>query len=112
MRDGVSGIELRPRLFGSSGIRAVFGRELLTLAFKVGLALGGSQRRVVVGRDSRTSSQALEHALLSGLLASGSGVWDGGMMPTPALAYAAREFEAGAMITASHNPPQYNGLKL
>jgi phosphoglucosamine mutase len=108
----VRGIELRPRLFGSSGIRAVFGRELLTLALKVGLALGNTRRRVVMGYDSRTSSQAMKHALLSGLLASGARVWDSGMVPTPTLAYAVRKFEAGAMITASHNPPQYNGLKL
>ncbi len=108
----MGGREPGSRLFGSSGIRNVFSRELLTLASGVGLSMGGPGFRVAVGRDTRTSSPAMKHALLSGLLASGSGVWDVGMVPTPTLAYAARKFDAGAMITASHNPPQYNGLKL
>ena len=100
------------RLFGSSGIRDIFSRELLTLAFGVGLSMGGPGLRVVVGRDTRTSSPGMKYALLSGLLASGSGAWDVGMVPTPTLAYAVRKYDAGAMVTASHNPPRYNGLKL
>jgi len=67
---------------------------------------------VVVGSDTRTSSDAIKHALISGLLAAGSRCCDAGVIPAPTLAFAAREFSAGVMITASHNPPEYNGIKL
>jgi phosphoglucosamine mutase len=100
------------KLFGSSGIRAVFDKDLLNLAFRVGLAVGGQYKNVVVGRDTRTSSDAMKHAVISGLLAAGSRCLDAGVVPTPTLAYVTREFDAGVMITASHNPPEYNGLKL
>jgi phosphoglucosamine mutase len=99
-------------LFGSSGIRAVFDKELLTLAFRVGLAVGEYNDDVVVGRDTRTSGDAMKHAVVSGLLAAGARCHDAGIAPTPTLAYITREFDAGIMITASHNPPEYNGLKL
>jgi phosphoglucosamine mutase len=100
------------RLFGSSGIRAPFSRDLLELAFKVGLAVGGDHRNVVIATDTRTSGDAMKHALCAGLAAAGSRVADAGIVPTPTLAYATREFDAGVMVTASHNPPEYNGLKL
>ncbi|GAJ18750.1 unnamed protein product, partial [marine sediment metagenome] len=67
---------------------------------------------VVVGCDTRTSSEAMKYALVSGLLAAGSRGCDAGVIPTPTLAFATREFDTGAMITASHNPPEYNGIKL
>jgi phosphoglucosamine mutase len=67
---------------------------------------------VVIGCDTRTSSDAVKHAFISGVLAAGSRCCDVGVLPTPTLALAAREFQAGAMITASHNPPEYNGIKL
>ncbi|MFH0941902.1 MAG: phosphoglucosamine mutase [Chloroflexota bacterium] len=100
------------KFFGSSGIRATFDRELLDLALKVGLAVGSRYESVVMGRDSRTSSVAMSHALASGILAAGGECADAGLVPTPTLALAARNFTAGAMITASHNPPEYNGIKL
>ena len=100
------------KLFGSSGIRRVVDREFLHLVFDVGLAVGTSYGSVVTGCDTRTSSSAVRYAFLSGLLSSGATVSSAGMIPTPTLAYAARNFEVGAMITASHNPPQYNGIKL
>jgi phosphoglucosamine mutase len=100
------------KLFGSSGIRAVFNKDLLNLAFRVGLAVGSQYKNVVVGRDTRTSSDAMKHAVISGLLAAGSRCLDAGVAPTPTLAYVTHEFDAGVMITASHNPPEYNGLKL
>ena len=99
-------------LFGTSGIRRVVDKELIQLALKVGLAVGEIYGDVVVGSDTRTSSSALKHALISGVLASGTSCCDGGILPTPTLAFAARKFQAGVMITASHNPPQYNGIKL
>jgi phosphoglucosamine mutase len=100
------------RFFGSSGIRAVFNRNLMELAVRVGLAVGGRCRKVAVGTDTRTSGDAMKHAVVSGLLAAGAECRDAGVVPTPTLAYITREFDAGVMITASHNPPEYNGIKL
>ncbi len=99
-------------MFGSSGIRDVFSSRLVQLAVKVGLSLGAGCSSAVVGGDTRTSSQALKYALISGLLAGGTRCADAGLLPTPTLALVSREFELGVMITASHNPPEYNGLKL
>ncbi len=87
-------------------------RDLVNLSLQVGFAVGAMCRNVVIGRDTRTSGSVLRHAVTAGLLAAGSRVCDAGILPTPTLAYVAREFEAAIMITASHNPPQYNGLKL
>ena len=100
------------RLFGTSGIRRVADENLIRLALEVGLAVGRVYGSVVVGSDTRTSSGAMKHALISGLLVAGAEASDAGVIPTPTLAFAAREFAAGAMITASHNPPEYNGIKL
>jgi phosphoglucosamine mutase len=100
------------KLFGSSGIRAVYDKNLLDIAFRVGLAVGRNHGKVVIGRDTRTSGDVMKHAVFSGLLAAGAQCHDAGMVPTPTLAWATREFDAGIMITASHNPPEYNGIKL
>jgi phosphoglucosamine mutase len=100
------------RLFGSSGIRAVYDKDLLNIAFRVGLAAGKAYGNVVVGTDTRTSRDAMKHGVISGLLASGAKCSDAGIVPTPTLAYVTREFNAGIMVTASHNPPEYNGVKL
>ena len=100
------------KLFGSSGIRTVFNKDLLNIAFRVGLAVGKNYNNVVIGTDTRTSGDAMKHAVISGLLAAGARCSDAGLAPTPTLAYVTREFDAGVMITASHNPPEYNGIKL
>jgi phosphoglucosamine mutase len=100
------------RLFGTSGIRAIADRSLFELAFRVGLAVGNLYGRVVVGGDTRTSTETMKHSLTAGLLAAGSRCYDAGLVTTPTLALATRKFDAGAMITASHNPPDYNGIKL
>ena len=99
-------------LFGTSGIRRVADRGLLEIALKSGLAVGKVYDRVIVATDTRTSNEAVKYAFISGLLAAGAQCWDSGVVPTPTLALAARGFKAGAMITASHNPPEYNGIKL
>ena len=99
-------------LFGSSGIRRVVDKDFLQLIFRVGLATGNSYRSVIAGHDTRTSSDDVGNAFLSGLLSTGATASCAGLVPTPTLAYATRKFDAGAMITASHNPPQYNGVKL
>lgn len=99
-------------LFGTSGIRKIVAKDLIQLALKVGLAVGEIYDSVVVGSDTRTSGCALKHALISGVLFSGGSCSDAGVLSTPTLALAARNFRAGVMITASHNPPEYNGIKL
>ena len=69
--------------------------------------------QIAVGRDTRTSGETLINAVKSGLLAVGCDVTDCGILPTPALQYLVKEqFDGGVMITASHNPPEYNGVKI
>jgi phosphoglucosamine mutase len=99
-------------LFGSSGIRQPFGPDLLALAVATGRAVTGSASRVVLARDTRTTSPLLAEAVTAGLVAGGARVASCGVAPTPSLAYAAREFDAGVMVTASHNPEPDNGIKL
>lgn len=99
-------------LFGSSGIRRPYDQELLLLALKVGSTLGTSAAEVVVGRDTRLTSHLLLESLVSGLLGAGVDVYDGGVAPTPTIAYFTRFTDAGCVVTASHNPEEYNGLKL
>lgn len=103
------------RLFGTNGVRGVIGKDMTPdIMLNLGAALGSLRKgTVAVGRDTRTSGPALSHALKSGLLLTGCDVIDCGILPTPALQYLVKEhYDAGAMITASHNPPEYNGLKV
>jgi len=100
-------------LFGSSGIRGLANKEITPeLALKVGYAVGSLHDAAIVGRDPRTSAEMIEHALISGLLSAGCSVTRAGMVPTPTLAFAAMKYDCGVMITASHNPPEYVGIKL
>jgi len=99
-------------LFGTSGIRRLVDRDLVHLAMAVGLAVGSLYNKVLIGRDTRTSGSTLLHGAMSGILAAGAHCSDAGILPTPTLAFATQDFSAGVMITASHNPPQYNGIKL
>src|SRR3989344_560215 len=96
------------KLFGTSGIRGLYGKELtLDLALKVGKAVGtyAEEGEVVIGRDPRTSSLAIENVVVSGIESTGVSAVRTGMVPTPTLAFAARKLSAiGVMITASHNP--------
>ena len=106
-----------PRLFGTNGIRGVAGKEIDSgLAFRVGSALGTlfPKRRVLIGRDSRASSPMLLEGVVAGLLGLGNDVDDYGLITTPALEFLVKttSFSAGVMITASHNPPEYNGFKV
>jgi len=106
-----------PRLFGTSGIRGIVNREVTTeLALKVGMALATKIRRgkILIGRDTRVSGETLEKALTSGILSAGATVKKLGIAPTPALAFLTKEhgLDFGVMITASHNPPEYNGIKI
>jgi phosphoglucosamine mutase len=99
-------------LFGSSGIRRPYGRELLDLAFSLGGALDGPGAGILIGRDTRATGPALEALMTAGLLGKGINVSLAGIAPTPAIGYGSRLFDAGVMITASHNPENYNGFKL
>lgn len=76
------------------------------------MAVGQQYPRLIIGRDTRTSGEAMCNAVTAGALAAGAEVADAAILPTPTLALAAGSFDAGIMITASHNPPEYNGIKL
>jgi phosphomannomutase/phosphoglucomutase len=107
--------KLEKQLFGTNGVRGVAGKDMTPeLALSIGLALGSMRRgTIALGRDTRTSGPALGSALKAGLLATGCNVTDLGILPTPALQFLVRQhFDAGAVITASHNPPEYNGVKV
>ncbi|MFQ6060209.1 MAG: phosphoglucosamine mutase [Thermoplasmata archaeon] len=99
-------------LFGSSGIRGkVFEEISLDLALDIGKAVGREYPKVVLGRDTRTSGEMYESIVLSGLLSSGADAYVAGIVSTPTLAWAARKFSCGLVITASHNPGEFNGVK-
>jgi phosphoglucosamine mutase len=101
------------KLFGSSGIRGVFGAGITPeMGVRLGLAVGAGAKRAVVGWDVRTTSPLLASSVASGLMASGCDAGLAGMVPTPTLARATADHDAGIMITASHNPPEFNGFKL
>lgn len=89
-----------------------WSRELLDFAKEFGERIGSTYGSVVLGRDFRTTGDPLEKVMSSTITASGADVYLVGQVPTPTLAYATKDFEAGVMITASHNPPEYNGIKL
>jgi phosphomannomutase / phosphoglucomutase len=107
-------------IFKAYDIRGVVG-ETLTPAtvYALGRAIGSEaevrgQQRMVVGRDGRISGPQLVHALIEGLRASGRDLIDIGVVPTPVLYFATQHFKTGSgvMLTGSHNPPDYNGLKI
>lgn len=104
------------RLFGTNGIRGVFGKDLtLELALDVSYALATyyHDQPVLVGYDGRYSSPAISKVIRAGLNAMGIDVANAGLVPTPCLQYCVKTagYNAGIMITASHNPPEYNGIK-
>ena len=110
------------RLFGTDGIRGIANSFLTCeLALKVGRAAGsvlsdGSRRRLLfcVGSDTRISSDMLSFSIASGLCSVGADVIILGVVPTPAVAYLVGKYkaDAGIMISASHNPAEYNGIKI
>jgi len=99
-------------LFGTSGIRGLYGKEVTEgLAMRVANIF--ADRDVVVARDTRQTGLPLSEAVAAGVLARGRSAIQLGIVPTPTLALATRKYSCnGIMLTASHNPPEYNGLKL
>ena len=110
------------KLFGTDGIRGVVGENLTAdMAFRVGQAIAtvleeekGSRPTVVIGKDTRISSDMLESALMAGICSVGGDVKPLGTIPTPAVAYLSQQerADAGIVISASHNPYEHNGIKV
>lgn len=109
------------RLFGTDGVRGVVGetltrglaRDLGRAAATVLIKHGQTRPQFVVGRDTRASGQMLEDAMREGIRAAGGEILRVGVVPTPAVAFLASELDAaGVVISASHNPAEYNGIKL
>jgi phosphomannomutase/phosphoglucomutase len=105
------------KLFGTNGIRGLVNVELTPeMAIRVGCAIGTffGRKNLLVGHDARTSGGMLAKAAISGLTATGCNVFFAGMAPTPALQFAVKNhrMDGGVIITASHNPPEYNGIKV
>lgn len=113
-------MSISPAIFRAYDIRGVVTDSLTPDTVReIGRAFGSEarargQHTVAIGRDGRTSGPALSAALAEGLQAAGADVIDVGMVPTPVLYFATHHLETGTgiMVTGSHNPPQYNGLKM
>jgi phosphomannomutase / phosphoglucomutase len=105
------------KLFGTNGIRGVVNEELTPhMAAQVGSAVGTffKNRNLLVGHDARTSGPMFADAVIAGLNAAGCNVFFAGMASTPTLQFAVKThgFDGGVIVTASHNPPEYNGIKV
>lgn len=104
------------RLFGTDGVRGVANTELTCeMAYRLGQAAASFLgKTIVVGKDTRLSGDMLESALVAGVTSAGGTALLAGVIPTPAVALLVRELSAagGVVISASHNPPEYNGIKL
>jgi phosphomannomutase/phosphoglucomutase len=113
-------VKLAPEIFRAYDIRGIVGKTLTSDAVRaVGQALGALGRErgaptFAVGRDGRTTGPRLVGALTEGLTAAGAGVVDLGMVPTPVVYFAAHQLgcASAVAVTGSHNPPEYNGLKM
>ena len=108
-------------IFRSYDIRGIVGNQITPdLAMKIGQAIGSEaldqgEQRIVVARDGRTHSESLTSALIKGILKSGCHVINIGVVPTPVMYFASFHFtdtHSGVMVTASHNPKEYNGFKV
>lgn len=107
------------KFFGTDGIRGVANTELTPeLAFKIGRAaafeLKGNEGPIVIGKDTRASCDMLQAAITAGITSVGVDVIELGIIPTPGVAYLTRHYKAiaGVVISASHNPGEFNGIKL
>ena len=105
-------------IFGTDGIRGRFNEEITySLAYKVGYSLGSNleiDNPILIGRDTRISGDILLQAVTKGINASGKKFINLGICPTPAIPFLIKKekLSSGIMISASHNPPAYNGIKI
>ena len=105
-------------IFGTDGIRGRFNEEITySLAYKVGYALGSTLEKknpILIGRDTRISGDILLQAITQGINDSGKKFINLGICPTPAIPFLIKQenLSSGIMISASHNPPEYNGIKI
>jgi phosphoglucosamine mutase len=105
-------------IFGTDGIRGKFNEEITyPLAYKVGYALGlnlENNNPILIGRDTRTSGDILLQGITQGIFSSGKQFINLGICPTPAIPFLIKQkkLSSGIMISASHNPPEYNGIKI
>ena len=105
-------------IFGTDGIRGRFNKEITySLAYKIGYALGLNLKNnnpILIGRDTRVSGDILLLGITKGINASGKKFINLGICPTPAIPYLIKKekLSSGIMISASHNPPEYNGIKI
>jgi phosphomannomutase/phosphoglucomutase len=111
---------MNPEIYREYDIRGVIGEdiaeeEFITMGKGFGTYFRGlGKRRILLARDCRLTSPGISEEVTEGLMSAGCDVLDGGICPTPTLYFGVRHLEAdgGLMITASHNPPQYNGFKI
>ncbi|MCJ7633189.1 phosphoglucosamine mutase [Candidatus Bathyarchaeota archaeon] len=104
-------------LFGTNGIRGIVNQDLTPeFAAKVGAAIGTyfGKSNILIGYDARTSNILLSRAIAAGAMSCGCNIHDTGCAPTPAIQYAVKHFgmDGAIIVTASHNPPEYNGIKV
>ena len=105
-------------IFGTDGIRGRFNKEITySLAYKVGYALGSTLEKknpILIGRDTRISGDILLQAVTQGINESGKKFINLGICPTPAIPFLIKQenLSSGVMISASHNPTEYNGIKI
>ena len=102
--------------FSTTGIRGISNEDMTAdLALKLGKTFGtfmNGKGTVLIAQDPRTSSEMLSSAIISGLLSTGVKVVNAGLAPVPALSHVVmKDYDAGIMVTSSHNPPEYNGVK-
>ena len=106
-------------IFTFSGIRGIVGKNLnyeivKKIAISFGLWFNNKDKRVIVGKDTRPSGEIIEKAIIEGLIATGFNITNVGVCPTPIIIHAKNSLDipAGIIITGSHNPQEWNGIKL
>src|SRR5579875_3721859 len=111
--------KVQRKLFGTNGIRGVPGEDLgldfiAEMSQSIASFFSGEEGPVLIGHDVRNSSPVIARTVLAGTLASGKDAKEGGLAPTPAHQFAVRTlgYVGGIIVTASHNPPKYNGIKV